>query len=56
MPRTPKPVVNRSQAIRDYLAAKASAKPADIKAALAKNAVKVSDSLIHAVKYKKKQV
>ena len=53
MPRKPKSAVNRSQAIRDYLAANASAKTAEIKEALAKNGIKVSDSLISAVKYKK---
>ncbi len=53
MPRTPKAKVNLSQAIRDYLAKTPKASPSEIKEALAKNGIKVSDSLISAVKYKK---
>lgn len=53
MPRTPKAKVNRSQAIRDYLVKNAKAGASEIKEALAKDGVKVSDSLINAVKYKK---
>lgn len=53
MPRTPKAKTNRSQAIRDYLAKNAMASANEIKEALAKEGIKVSDSLISAVKYKK---
>lgn len=61
MPRTAKPKVtsttktkvNRSQAIRDYLAKNSKARPAEIKESLAKEGIKVSDGLINAVKYKK---
>lgn len=53
MPRTPKAKTNRSQAIRDYLAKNAKASANEIKEALAKEGIKVSDSLISAVKYKK---
>lgn len=49
----PKAKVNRSQAIRDYFATSPNASLAEVKAALAKNGIKVSDSLINAVKYKK---
>jgi hypothetical protein len=50
MPRNPKSAVNRSQAIRDYLAKNASARA---KQALATKGIEASDSLINAVKYKK---
>jgi len=53
MPRPPKAKVNRSQAIRDYLAKNAKASANEIKEALAKEGIQVSDSLISAVKYKK---
>jgi hypothetical protein len=52
MPRKHKSKVNRSQAIRDYLAKTPKAGPSEIKESLAKNGIKVSDSLISAVKYK----
>jgi hypothetical protein len=53
MPRTKKPKTNRSQAIRDFLANHPGASHSNIKEGLAKNGIKVSDSLISAVKYKK---
>jgi hypothetical protein len=53
MPRKAKAAVNRSQAIRDYLAAHAKASLVEIKEALAKDGIEVSDSLVHKVKYKK---
>ncbi|MEX2187002.1 MAG: hypothetical protein WD875_09425 [Pirellulales bacterium] len=54
MARKAKSTVNRSQAIRDYLAKSPKASPTEIKEALAKEGIEVSDSLISAVKYKKK--
>jgi len=51
MPRKRK--INRSQAIRDYLAKNAGASVGEIKEALAKKGIDASDSLISAVKYKK---
>jgi hypothetical protein len=53
MPRSPKPRTNRSKAIRTFLATQPAASPTVIKEALAKEGIKVSDSLISAVKYKK---
>ncbi len=53
MHRPPKAKINESQAIRDDLAQHAKANANEIKEALAKNGIKVSDSLISAVKYKK---
>jgi len=53
MPRKRKSTVNRSQAIRDYLATNAGASVGEIKEALAKKGIKASDSLINAVKYKR---
>jgi hypothetical protein len=53
MPRKPKSAVNRSQAIRDYLAKNGGASSGEIKEALAKKGIEASDSLISAVKYKK---
>jgi hypothetical protein len=49
----PRKKINRSQAIRDYLAKNAGASVGEIKEALAKKGIKASDSLINAVKYKK---
>lgn len=43
--------VNKSQAIRDYLAGHPNAMPKDIQAGLAAEGVKVSSALISAVKY-----
>src|SRR5688572_29829259 len=45
--------INRSQAIRDYLAKNAGASVSEIKEALAKKGIKASDGLINAVKYRK---
>ena len=45
--------INRSQAIRDYLAKNAGASSREIKEALAKKGIKASDSLVNAVKYRK---
>ena len=45
--------INRSQAIRDILAKDLAAKPKAIQAELAKKGIKVSASLINAVKYGK---
>ena len=45
--------INRSQAIRDILAKDPAAKPKAIQAGLAKKGIKVSASLINAVKYGK---
>lgn len=53
MPRTAKAKTNRSQAIRDFLKSQPGAGAKVIKEALAKEGIKVSDSLINAVKYKK---
>lgn len=53
MPRAKKtPKVNRSAAIRGYLAEHAGASPSEIKSALAAQGIEVSDSLVSAVKYK----
>ena len=49
----PRKKINRSQAIRDYLAKNAGASVGEIKEALAKKGIKASDSLINAVKYRK---
>jgi hypothetical protein len=49
----PRKKINRSQAIRDYLAKNAGASVSEIKEALAKKGIKASDSLINAVKYRK---
>ena len=43
--------VNRSQAIRDFLAKDPGAMPKAIKAGLAKRGIEVSNSLVNAVKY-----
>jgi hypothetical protein len=54
MPRAKKSAkVNRSAAIRDYLAEHAGAGPSEIKSALAAKGIEASDSLISAVKYKR---
>lgn len=53
MPRGVKSGVNRSEAIREYLKMDPKASHADIKQALAAKGIKVSDSLISAVKYRK---
>jgi hypothetical protein len=47
-----RPKLNKSQAIRDYLATNPSATPSVIQEALAKKGVKVGYSLISQVKYK----
>jgi hypothetical protein len=44
--------INKSQAIRDYLATNPSATPSAIKEALAEKGIKVGASLISQVKYK----
>jgi hypothetical protein len=49
----PRKKINRSQAIRDYLAKNSGASVGEIKEALAKKGIKASDSLINAVKYRK---
>jgi len=46
--------VNRSQAIRDILAKDLAAKPKAIQAALANKGIKVSASLVNAIKYGKR--
>jgi len=46
--------VNKSQAIRDFLAADPDAAPKDVEAALAKEGIKVSSALICTVKSKVK--
>ena len=43
--------VNRSQAIREFLAKNPGARPKAIKAGLAKKGVVVSNSLVNAIKY-----
>ncbi len=43
--------INRSQAIRDFLAKDPSAMPKAIKAARAKKGIDVSNSLVNAIKY-----
>ncbi len=43
--------VNRSQAIRDFLAKDPGAMPKAIKVGLAKQGIRVSNSLVNAVKY-----
>lgn len=53
MPRTAKAKVNRSQAIRDYLTKNPKANLVEVRETLATDGIKVSDSLINAVKYKK---
>jgi hypothetical protein len=53
MPRPAKGEVNRSEAIREHLKMVPKASHADIKQALLAKGIKVSDSLISAVKYKK---
>ncbi|MEX2112840.1 MAG: hypothetical protein WD845_06610, partial [Pirellulales bacterium] len=45
--------VNRSQAIRDYLATSGKASADEIKEALAKKGIEASDSLIKKLKYEK---
>ena len=45
--------INRSQAIRDILAKDLAAKPKAIQAELAKKGIKVSASLVNAIKYGK---
>ena len=45
--------INRSQAIRDILAKDPAAKPKAIQAELAKKGIKVSASLVNAIKYGK---
>ncbi len=46
--------VNKSQLIRDYIAANPKDGPKAITAALKKKRIKVSESLVGAIKYKKK--
>src|SRR5262245_39349458 len=44
--------INKSQAIRDYLARRPTATPTQIKEALAKKGITVGDSLISQIKYR----
>ncbi|MEX2188208.1 MAG: hypothetical protein WD875_15485 [Pirellulales bacterium] len=53
MPRGVKAGVNLSESIREYLKMVPKASPTEIKQALAAKGIKVSDSLISAVKYRK---
>ncbi len=57
MPRaaksTPKRKLNRSQAIRDYLAANPGASPRAIKSALKAKGIVVTTSLVGAIKYRR---
>ncbi len=53
MAKGAKASVNRSESIREYLKMVPKASPSEIKQALAAKGVKVSDSLISAVKYRK---
>ena len=53
MPKQAK--LNRSQAIRDYLAKNPNANPKAIRAALKAKGIAVSESLASAVKYSKKK-
>ena len=53
MPKKPK--LNRSQAIRDYLAKNPNANPRAIQAGLKEKGIEISESLASAVKYSKKK-
>ncbi len=55
MPKLKKPKLNRSQAVRDYLAQNSNASPKAIVAGLKSKGILISTSLASVVKYSKKR-